>query len=250
MKKNMDINDYKSTVLANKEFFKDHYYHSIIDLNLVKLDSILKNGILSKRKIERNNLPAIYTHLADDPDSKNGSTYVSLSCFKDDTRINRVFDSFALHTLTPVSVLVSKDINVSKSGEQMTYFTDEVFAFDRISTKHIQGIIYPEHLANLFISEIPCLPRNMQCYKLDFINRWIEYMETYFGYKLDKDKIMNNYKILKSIIDQYTYVASGDLVINEQKRKFGIDLLDVLASELQECWSKKWGLKVQILRML
>lgn len=239
----MDISDYKETVLANKDFFKHYYYHSIIDLNLVKLDSILKNGILSKKQIERNKLPAIYTHLADDEDSKNGFTYVSLSQFDDNSVVNKVFESFAMHALTSVSVMVNKDIKVYGAGEQITYFSDEVFAYSHIPKEHIRGIIYPSHLTNLSISEIPCLPKSMACYEPDFINKWIEYMEKYFGLQLDRRKILDNYRLLKSIIDQYTYVAHGELVINDQKNKYGIDFLDVLASELQTCWSKKVGVE-------
>ena len=38
----------------NHIFFKQYYYHAIIDLNLIKLDNILQYGILSKKLIENN----------------------------------------------------------------------------------------------------------------------------------------------------------------------------------------------------
>lgn len=243
MEKITDIGNYRKTVFNNSDFFKDYYYHSIIDLNLVKLDSILKNGILSKRLIEAHKLPAIYTHPADSIDSKNGRTYVSLSEFNTENGLNEVFDSFALHTLTSVSALVNKNVRVHESGVRITYFSDEVFCLDKVSKANIVGIIYPEHLSNLHIREICCLPRDMSCYTEDYINKWICYMENYFEDKMNVTNIMNSFAILKSIIDQYSYVASGNLVVSEQKRTYGIDFIDTLALELQMCWSRKFHIQ-------
>lgn len=243
MEKITDIKNYRKTVLDNKDFFETYYYHSIIDLNLVKLDYILKKGILSKRLIELYKLPSIYTHPANSINSKNGNSYVSLSKFTDEHGLNQVFDSFALHTLTSVSLLVNKNIRVSESGERITYFSDEVFCLEKIPNNNIVGIIYPEHLSNLHISEICCLPRDMSCYTEEYINSWFNYMENYFEDKMNITNIMNSFTILNSIIDQYSYVASGELVINEQKRKFGVDLIDILALELQECWSRKFNIQ-------
>ena len=57
MDKNRDIRRYINTVKDNQNFFKNYYYHSLIELNLKKLDSILKNGILCKNLIESKGLP-------------------------------------------------------------------------------------------------------------------------------------------------------------------------------------------------
>ena len=48
-----DIGQYIDTVRDNDDFFRNYYFHSIIDLNLVKLDYILKYGILSRTEIEK-----------------------------------------------------------------------------------------------------------------------------------------------------------------------------------------------------
>ena len=50
--KKYDIGQYIDTVKDNDDFFGNYYFHSIIDLNLVKLDYILKYGILSRKEIE------------------------------------------------------------------------------------------------------------------------------------------------------------------------------------------------------
>lgn len=48
----------------------------MIDLNLVKLDSTLENKILCKKLIEQNNLIAVYTHNANDFNSKKELFYL------------------------------------------------------------------------------------------------------------------------------------------------------------------------------
>ena len=75
--KDHDIKKYKNIVQSNHNFFKQFYYHSIIDSNLIKFDSILENGILTKKMIEYSGLPTLYTHSADDYDSKNGNDFIS-----------------------------------------------------------------------------------------------------------------------------------------------------------------------------
>ena len=151
MDKIRDIKKYISAVEENNDFFKQYYYHSLIDLNLIKLDTILECGILSKRLIESNQLPDIYTHYCDDIYSKNGNEFVSLSEYTDDCRFSLLFDSFALHTLTSLSLMIDKDIEVSKKGARITYFSDEVFCYKSVDKSKISGILLPEHLSNLTI---------------------------------------------------------------------------------------------------
>jgi len=53
MDKIRDIGKYIDTVKSHSDFFKRYYFHSLIDLNLTKLDSILRYGILSKNLISK-----------------------------------------------------------------------------------------------------------------------------------------------------------------------------------------------------
>ena len=69
MDKNRDINRYINTIKENQDFFEKYYYHSLIDLNLIKLDSILQNGILCKYLIESNNIASFKDILKKSPNS-------------------------------------------------------------------------------------------------------------------------------------------------------------------------------------
>ena len=73
-----DIGCFRDTVRSNDSFFRSYLFHSIIDLNLIKLDYILEHGILSRRYIEARNLLSFYVHSLRSYDCKNGFDYISL----------------------------------------------------------------------------------------------------------------------------------------------------------------------------
>ena len=243
MKKDYNIEKYKDIVLENKDFFKKYYYHSLIDSNLVQLEYILKYGILSKRLIEQKNLVSIYTHNKDSFDSKNGYDYISLSEYSDNCEFVKLFESFTLHTLSSLSLLVDKNIPIVEKGKIETFFDDEIFCKDLISTDKIKGIILPEHLSNKYINEICCLPNDLECYTYKYINHWIDDMEKYFKIELPKDRIIEYLKYFKEIIKDYErperWVVSA---LEVEQKKYGLDLRDVLSNTLHELWAIKLGI--------
>ena len=240
MKKNRNINDYKDTVRSNSDFFKKYYYHSIIDSNLIKLDCILKYGILSKKLIERNNLIKSYTHQENDFDSKNGSEYISLSEYSDNCEFSQMFESFSLHTLTSLSLLVDRDIDVLSVGDKETYFDDEIFIKDKIDRVKISGIILPSHLSNQKVSDTCFLANDLSCYTKRYINNLIDYIEKYFNRKIDREKIFISLNNLWNILEEYEsperWVDSAHVT---QKKRYGIDFRDELATMLNELWSER-----------
>ena len=247
MDKIRNIEKYIETVKANSSFFQNYYFNSIIDLNLDKLDYILQYGILSKHLINQKGLIELYTHPSNDFDSKNGNNYVSLSEYTENSIFNPMFESFSYHTLTSISLLVDKSINVSKYGERETYFDDELFCHNLISPTNLEGIILPEHLTNLNINEINCLPNVLSCYTKRYLNNWIHCMEVYFKHKLSEKDIQNitdSYEQLWSILEEYEspekWIQSA---IRTQRNQYGMDLKDVLANILQNLWSEKLELQ-------
>ena len=244
MEKNRDIKKYIDTVKNNKDFFKKYYYHSLIDLNLIKLDTILKYGILSKRLIEKNNLASIYTHSSDDFDSKNGNTFISLSKYDDNCTFNGLFESFPLHTLTSLSLLVNKAIKVSKDGEKQTFFDDEIFCLDLIEKNKLEGIILPEHLSNLNISEVNPLPSDLSCYTRSYLNHWIKCVENYFRQTIPDNFIKElkiSYENFWDIADEYECPEKWvEGIISTQRERNGKDIKDILAGILDYLWKVKY----------
>lgn len=244
MDKNRDISNYINTIKDNQDFFGKYYYHSIIDLNLIKLDSILENGILCKKLIESKELPKLYTHLGEDYDSKNGNSFVSLTEYTSNTTFNELFESFPLHTLTCLSLLVDKDLLIVKEGERFTFFDDEVFCKGSIEKSKIKGILMPEHLSNLRISEVNSLPSDLNCYTKTYLNNWLSCVENYFGYNVPSfyiDELKQSYKSLWEILKTYGSPEKWiGLAIWKQREKDGKDIKDILASILEYMWSLKY----------
>ena len=247
MDKIRDIKKYISTVEENNDFFKQYYYHSLIDLNLIKLDTILQYGILSKKLIEKNGLANIYTHSSRDFDSKNGDMFVSLSEYTDDCSFNTMFESFTLHTLTSLSLLINKQIGVSKEGVRQTYFDDEIFCFQSVDKSKIEGIMLPEHLSNLTINQVNCLPNDLSCYTRSYINNWLKCTEEYFRQKIPRnyiDELKVSHEQLWNIIEEYESPEKWiESAIKTQRKEYGKDLKDVLGDILQYLWSLKYGIQ-------
>ena len=219
----------------------------LIDLNLIKLDTILQYGIFSKMLIEKNRLANIYTHSSDDFDSKNGDMFVSLSEYTDDCSFNTMFESFSLHTLTSLSLLINKQVDVSREGVRKTYFDDEIFCFQSIDKSKIEGIMLPEHLSNLTINQVNCLPNDLSCYTKSYLNNWLKCTEAYFKYKIPCDYIDElkvSHEQLWNIIEEYESPEKWiESAIKTQRREYGKDLKDVLGDILQYLWSIKYGIQ-------
>lgn len=247
MDKIQDVKKYFSTIQENSDFFKQYYYHSIIDLNLIKMDQILQYGILSKKLIEQYKLATIYTHSSCDLDSKNGDTFISLSEYTDNCTFSTMFESFTLHTLTSLSLMVNKQINISKKGERETYFDDEIFCFGSIDKHQIEGIILPEHLSTLKINEVNCLPNDLSCYSRSYINNWLKCTEEYFGTQIPTpyiNELKVSYEQFWNIIREYESPEKWiGLAIKIQREKYGKDLKDTLAEILHLSWSIKYGIE-------
>jgi len=247
MEKIRDIEQYIDTVKNNSYFFKSYYYHSLIDLNLIKLDSILKNGILSKELIESSEAVSIYTHSSIDINSKNGDTFVSLSEYKDNCKFCAFFESFTLHTLTSLSLMINKQLEVTREGERLTYFDDELFCFKSIDKSNIEGIILPEHLSNLMIKEVNCLPNDLSCFTNYYLNHWLTCVKKYFKQEIPEsyiEELKISYQQLWNIIDEYESPGKWiDSIIRVQRKEYGKDIKDVLADLLQYFWSLKYGIE-------
>lgn len=243
MRKIIENHSYTNTVKDNADFFKSYYFHSILDLNLVKLDYILQYGILCKALIKENQLTTIYTHPARDYDSKNGSTFISLSKYSDDTEFSLMFEAFTAHALSCVSLLVDKKIDVVSEGERKTYFDDEVFCYQAIPKSAISGIILPEHLTNLKIGEVCCLTSDITNYGKRYLENWITCMERYFGLSIDRNPIFEKSIELRTILDGYSrperWVSQA---LETQQAKYGKDIIDIMAMELERLWSNKLGI--------
>ena len=244
-----DISQYIDTVRDNDDFFRNYYFHSIIDLNLVKLDYILKYGILSRKQIEELKILSFYVHSIRSYDSKNGMDYVSLvdydklyrTQYGDKPSFSQLFEAFALHTLTSVSLMIDRSVEVNEVGVLESLFDDEIFAHEKIIREDVKGIILPEHLTNKQLKDIPFLPGDAYCYTPKAINHLLDCLEIYFDKKICREEL------LKSVGQAWdiAYESSRPSItsaVKEQRKRYGIDMKDVLSSIIHELWKEKTGI--------
>ena len=262
MVRNYDIKQYINTVIDNDAFFRNYYFHSIIDLNLVKLDYILKYGILSRKEIEKLKLLSFYVHSIRSYDCKNGMDYISLvdydklykSPYKENPTFSQMFEAFSLHTLTSLSLLIDRNIKVNKMGILESLFDDEVFAYEKITRESIKGIILPEHLTNKQLKDIPFLPGNAYCYTLENLNHLLDCLEIYFDKKIYREALLESAEQVWNIVYEPEHPRSVGTAIITQKERYGIDMKDVLSSIIHELWQDKTGINnptyIQIIKHL
>ncbi len=242
MIKEHPVEHYIHSVKINESFFQKYYFHAVLDLNLIKVDSILKNGILTKNEIEQQKLPSIYTHDARDFDSKNGTQFVSLTRYPDEIAFSALFESFTLHTLSSLSFMVDKEIPISKVGERETFFDDEVFHKGGIASTELRGILLPEHLTCKPIRQVPFLANDLSCYTKTYLLNLIDCLERYFGKKIAKETLLESYRQLWDILEEYEnpdrWISS---ILESQQKKYGKDIRDILSLLLEDLWANHIG---------
>lgn len=249
MERYYKIGQYINTVEDNDNFFRNYYFHSIIDLNLVKLDYILKYGILSRKEIEKLKLLSFYVHSIKGYECKNGMNYISLVdydklyrvTFEKSPTFSQFFEAFSLHTLTSLSLMINRNTKVNEVGVLESCFDDEVFATEKINTENIMGIILPEHLTNKKLKDISFLPGDEYCYTIKAINHLLDSLEIYFGKKINREELLLSVEQAWNIAYE-SERPSITAAVMEQRKRYGIDMRDILSLIIHELWEDKTGI--------
>lgn len=214
----------------NSVFKNGSIFHSIIDLNLIKLKFILEKGILSQENIEKNNLQALSSHHYNSFDSKNGKKYISVTKFNPKTSNNIMFSSFLLHTLHSVSLIIDNKLQLLNEGVQKSLFDDEFFAEDKIDINYIIGIFVPSHLQEKLIKDIVCIGNDQYCYSINYINAWINLVESFFNYNINKDNILSK-------LNEYKYHKINNPYKKDVILEKLFELRKILSENMQMGWN-------------
>jgi hypothetical protein len=189
-----------------------------------------------------------FTHDSSNCDSKNGDQYISVTKYDGEDSQSTFFNSFALHTLTSISLIIDDSLSVYKKGERETYFDDEFFVLNQIPRNHILGIFIPSHLHDKKIREVTSTGYDIYSFCGYRIERWIKCTESYFNTIINRDEINTSLKQLWSVFERYEDPARWlEAALRTQQHEFGRDLRDVLSEVLQQCWNKKIGYDVNML---
>lgn len=237
---------YQYTVNSNKSFFLKYYYHSIVDRNLIKLDLMLQHGILSEHKQVENNVVCLYTEARDRWVCANGSDKISISYFDGKENLLEYFSGFAAHVTKRPSILLNKSsIETIKPKTNSAAFDDELFVKDKIDITSFEGILLPNHLLNLAMTNIKPMIKSERYTKLNYMKSWLKMVEDYFEIGIDKECILKLSSQLSEIQIKETNCRPGtiDDALNIQQERYGINIEQYMRTIIGNLWDMKLNQK-------
>lgn len=237
---------YQNVVNNYKSFFLKYYYHSIVDRNLIKLDLMLQHGILSEYRQMENSISCLYTEARDTAQCANGSDKISISYFDGIDNLLRFFSGFAAHVMNRPSILLNKgSIETIKPKTNSAAFDDELFVKDKIDINSFEGILLPNHLLNLKMSDIKPMFKNIRYSSLEYITNWVLMVECYFKTNIDKEYTLNLSKQLFEIYVKETDCRPSAIkeALNIQQERCGINIEEYMRNVIGNLWDMKLNQK-------
>lgn len=197
---------------------EDILYHAI-GFNYMKLEGILKYGIVSTNYAKKNNIPYAknYNFTLKEEDIKknnlgnninemitkanNDNIYLVRKLYISDDKNS----AYQMYVKRGVSLAVTGVPYISDINKEFIKRSDEVIVKDYIPRKNINAIMIPSEYLDLSIEEIPVLYGNIRNYNFikENVVRFVEYLNGY-DFEVDIDEIiylLNDLKIaLRSLL--------------------------------------------------
>ncbi len=210
---------------------EDTLLHSI-GFNPYKLESILRNGILSKKQADSIGVALTKNYFGYNFDDKVSMTRPMYSNSEDSTSI--------LYTWVPksISFIVEDQDFIYDTNEAYYNHSDEVFVQDIVPSKNIVGLIIPEKYQNYLISDLPMIAIKSTSYAniKGTCDELINYLRT-MNHEIDKDE----YKELLRELHLTITELNGDRENDELKEDFldiKIAINEFIARETQIAFDK------------
>lgn len=177
------------------EYYKDNHNSLMhgIGFSVHKLESILKNGILSQNEAFKRGIPFSRMH-----SGYNLEDTVSLvsTMYTDPNDFNSAYYNYIEKG---VSLVINPRISyIANKNERFMNRPDEVLVEGKIDVVDIEALVIPERYANRKIEELPILPSNSYNYQniknmtfqlLEYLEKRISYDKEYVNDLLDELKI-------------------------------------------------------------
>lgn len=170
--------------MKNKEIF----YHSV-GFNIVKLESILKNGLVSEKYAIENNIDFARNfsgYNLDDTISLVRGIYASIN-------EDGAYKKYIAKGITIEMLLEEKDIIYDTNDRYMNHY-DEVLGKDYIDKSNFTSLIIPEEYMDYSITDLPLFSLTSTSYKniKNTSDNVINYIENTLNGEVDKQE----YKLL------------------------------------------------------
>lgn len=246
--------------------FNDDTLLHAIGFNPMRLESILKYGIVSYNYAKEHNIPysknynftISKTFLKDNEFGENTNEILKESNYNNIYLVRMLYVSddplsaYNLYVTKGISLVVEDIDFISDKTKEFIKRSDEVIVKDYISTKNIKGIAIPCEFYNVPLNEVSVIANNMMnyYYVVDNVKNYIKFLQSY-NYQVDISEIsylLKDFKLaacsLKSLDkNSEDYVeAMNDYkdIINE--------INELLAEDTYKCFTKILGEPATVLK--
>lgn len=218
--------------------FNDNTLIHGISFDFWKMESIFKNGILSKNEALK-----LGINYSRNYHGKNNDDYISMIryIYVNDEDINGAYN---LYVKDGIGLIVEDTPYIYDKGVLEFHRSDEVYVKDRVSPKNIKGIILNEEILKKDISELKVLPINSVSYVYikHICDNIIEYLKDY-NYLVSNDEYNNYLRKLYFISGIYREVTNSESkkALKEEFRKALLELNKFMAENYKEAFCKVLG---------
>lgn len=159
----------------NYKFNDDTLIHSI-SFNPMKLEGILKYGIVSENYARSNNIPYSKNYnftIDEDIKDKDSINKLIMDANKDNIYLVRYLyvsddplSAYNMYIKNGISIIIEDVPFIYDKNKELLKRSDEVVVKDNINPKNITGIMIPEDYKDKPLNEVMMLPKNILNYNL------------------------------------------------------------------------------------
>jgi len=243
----------------NYNYNQNTLFHSI-NFNLVKFESILKNGILSKKEAEE--LNSLYELLglplipyAKNYEGSNKNEYISMVAYE---LINEEdpTSAYSLYTQQGISFIIENTKFLIDKTKYNIHRQDEVWVEKIIPKENIKGIIIPQEYQDKLLNELTYLSLISSKYENIYSNYQLirDYLKEY-NYTIDEEtskKYLNQIKLL-SLFIQTTDIKNEPKEYMENNRYFKellIEFNSFIAYHISNCFKNIYNQDLTIKELI
>lgn len=213
------------------KFNENTLLHSLA-FNPFILESILTNGIVSKKEASLRNIPYARNYFG-----YNLEDYISMTK-KTYTYDNDPTSAYNLYALKGISLAVENQEYIYDRNDMYYNHADEVYVERHVPKENIKGIIIPEKYLDYELSNLPMLHTNSTSYEniKHVCENLLTYLEKY-NYKVNKEEYLEIINYLK-IVHQALSKEKDDKELLEDYKEIKHELDDFLSEEVNNCFKQ------------
>lgn len=245
------------------KFNNDTLIHSI-GFNPMKLEGILKYGIISTNYAKRNgivNYSKNYNFTLED-----SNINLSVNKLLEEANMNNIYlvrylyvsddplSAYNMYVKNGISFIVEDVPFIYDKNIELLKRSDEVIVKDYISKDNITSIMIPTYYENMRLDEVPMIPNNILNYNfvVDSVRSLLSYLEGY-NYSADFSEIYSLLEDLKIACISVNSLNKASLDYDEalsDYKEIISEVNEILSENVYLCFSKLLGKEATVMDMV